>query len=696
MKPLVLRMTAFGPYAKEEVINFNELGDNQLFLIHGQTGGGKTTILDAICFALYGDSSGDERKSESFRSHFAPDDLETSVELDFSIGDNVYRVCRKPKQERPKRRGEGTLEANAEGLLYRLDADGKEEKQLADKISTVTEHVENIIGFHSDQFRQVIVLPQGKFRKLLIASSDDREVILEKLFPTALFKLIQESLKEKASELRKKQNDLRDGQRMRLESKDLDSAEQLKQSIAAAKSGQKELKPKLVQAKKNEAAATKQFLDAEALTESFSELNRLNTIMAGLDGRKAEINSSRKELRAGKGAAGLEDLFNALESSIEDENKATVSLSDAVSEAEEAGEALKDASKAKADAKAREPKLKKFERHINDLKKYRLALKPIRVARGALSKAEAEGNLAAEAEVEAVRLTGSLSRQIKLNDESIEKFRKEAVDAGKLATGIAATKAQVRTLDKIESAVADFNRAEREAGRLKERHADAEAGFKKTKASLEDLRKAWEQGAASRLAEKLEDGSPCSVCGATDHPDPATRADEVPDDSELEAANDAFVSAEEERDAAKSALATAERAVAADKKAVATLKKSLDKKEKRTLTELKNLLIKQEAQQREQENIAEQITDLEEAVKDSKRQLSDAEEAKSKAASDSSKAQAQLASAKTSLKEKLSTIPEKYLDEDLLQSDLESAQVELAGISALVESTATAHADAKV
>ena len=232
MKPLILRMTAFGPYAKEEVIDFNELGDNQLFLIHGQTGGGKTTILDAICFALYGDSSGDERKSESFRSDFASDDLETSVELDFSIGDDVYRVYRKPRQERPKKRGEGTVEANPEGFLYRLDADGNEKKQLADKISTVTEQVVRIIGFHSDQFRQVIVLPQGKFRKLLIASSDEREAILEKLFPTAIFKSIQELLKEKASELRKKQYELQDEQRIRLESKSLDSAEQLKESLA--------------------------------------------------------------------------------------------------------------------------------------------------------------------------------------------------------------------------------------------------------------------------------------------------------------------------------------------------------------------------------------------------------------------------------------------------------------------------------
>ena len=694
MKPLVLRMTAFGPYAKEEVIDFNELGESQLFLIHGQTGGGKTTILDAICFALYGDSSGDERKSESFRSDFAPDDLETSVELDFSIGDDAYRVCRKPRQERPKKRGEGTVEANPEGFLYRLDADGNEKKQLAEKISTVTEQIERIIGFHSEQFRQVIVLPQGKFRKLLIASSDEREAILEKLFPTALFKLIQESLKEKASGLRRKQNELRDEQRIRLESKGLESAAQLKESIATAKNGQRDIKPKLTQAKKIEAAATKQFIDAAALAEHFTELSRLNSIMAGLDGRKAEMKSLRKELKAGRSAAGLEDLFSALKSSVEDENKATSSLSDAVSVAEEAVKSLKEAKKAKLEAESRKPNLKKLEHGISDMQKHQLALEPIKMARQALSTAEAEGNSAAETEDEAVRLTGSLSRQIKLNEESIEAFQKKVIDPGKLATEIAAVTAQVATLEKIESATTNLERAESEAGGIEKSQTAAETGYKTAKANLANLRKAWEQGAASRLAEKLVDGSPCAVCGATDHPDPASKADEVPDDSELEEANDAFVRAEEVRDAAKEVLAKAKRVVSADKRAVSTLKKSLDKKEKRTLAELKRLLITQEALQSEQKKIAAEITDLEDAVKNSKTQLTVAEEAKSKAASEASKAKSQLASAKTSLKEKLGAVPEKYLDEDLLQLDLESAEAESAEINGLIESTAAAYVNA--
>jgi len=256
-------------------------------------------------------------------------------------------VCRKPKQERPSRRGEGTVDANPEGYLYKLDAAGKEQKQLADKISTVTELIENIIGFHSDQFRQVIVLPQGKFRKLLIASSDEREAILEKLFPTAIFRSIQEMLKEKASELGKKQNELQDEQRIRLESKSLDSAEQLKESIATAKSGQKDLKPKLTQAKKRADKATKQFIEAQAIVENFIELNRLNTLMADLDSSKAEMKSLRKDLKAGNSAAGLTDLFSALDSSIKKEKEATDSLSDAVSLAEAAGKALEEAKRAK-------------------------------------------------------------------------------------------------------------------------------------------------------------------------------------------------------------------------------------------------------------------------------------------------------------------------------------------------------------
>ena len=122
MKPHTLKMQAFGPYAGTEVVDFDELGDNRLFLIHGQTGGGKTTILDAICFALYGQSSGGERKSETFRSDHADVEVETEVTLDFSIGEKIYRVQRKPRRSRGFRMTHFAIKSGMHTLHHRMDA----------------------------------------------------------------------------------------------------------------------------------------------------------------------------------------------------------------------------------------------------------------------------------------------------------------------------------------------------------------------------------------------------------------------------------------------------------------------------------------------------------------------------------------------------------------------------------------------
>ena len=194
MRPLTLTMEAFGSYAREQTLDFNELGEHRLFLIHGPTGSGKTTVLDAICFALYGDTTGGERDAKGMRSDFAPPEANTRVALDFALGERVYRVERTPEQMRPKLRGDGfTKQPTTATLWDRTDAAGEEEgRVLASKSGEVTKKVVELLGFRSDQFRQVIVLPQGRFRDLLLANSDDREKILQQLFDTTFYRSVQD------------------------------------------------------------------------------------------------------------------------------------------------------------------------------------------------------------------------------------------------------------------------------------------------------------------------------------------------------------------------------------------------------------------------------------------------------------------------------------------------------------------------
>ena len=165
MRPLKLDIHAFGPYAGQQVIDFSELGEYRFFLIHGPTGSGKTALLDAMCYALYGETSGKVRNGENMRSDYATETEATEVTFDFAVGDSFYRVRRAPRQQTARKRGSGLMEIGESASLFRLGDSGQETAVLAEKTQKVTAEVERILGFRGDQFRQVVLLPQGEFRR---------------------------------------------------------------------------------------------------------------------------------------------------------------------------------------------------------------------------------------------------------------------------------------------------------------------------------------------------------------------------------------------------------------------------------------------------------------------------------------------------------------------------------------------------
>ena len=193
MKPISLTIEAFGPYRDSVTLDFNELQDHSMFLIAGPTGAGKTSILDAMVYALYGEPSGEVRKTDAIRSDFAEPHRMTRVDFSFAIGDAQYRVERLPKQMVAKKRGTGMREQNASATVYEMK-DG-EWKVIATSAAAIRDTIQQIIGFRKDQFLQVVLLPQGEFRKLLVASTSEREELLHTLFRTELYRKLQEALK---------------------------------------------------------------------------------------------------------------------------------------------------------------------------------------------------------------------------------------------------------------------------------------------------------------------------------------------------------------------------------------------------------------------------------------------------------------------------------------------------------------------
>jgi len=309
VKPLRVIMQAFGPYGGRELLDFTELGERRFFLVCGPTGAGKTTVLDAMAFALYGATSGAERDPRDMRSQHAPRDLLTEVEFEFSIGADAYRIARRPQQERPKKVGAGTTTEAQDATLWALD--GAEAKPIAHGWSAVTARVTDLLGFRDEQFRQVVMLPQGRFQELLTAKTPDRERILATLFATGFYGSIERALREAAGDVRKQReiNDVRRADRLR--DAEVGTREELAAAAEAAAAAATEARAAVARAADADAAAqaaldtarrTRALLDAAA--SAAAEL-------AELEGHVGEIGRARTELAAAERAAALADVVAA-------------------------------------------------------------------------------------------------------------------------------------------------------------------------------------------------------------------------------------------------------------------------------------------------------------------------------------------------------------------------------------------------
>ncbi|MBM3301723.1 MAG: SMC family ATPase, partial [Deltaproteobacteria bacterium] len=285
------------------------------FLIHGPTGSGKTTILDAITFALYGECSGSDREVKRIRSDHADPSVLTEVAFDFHLGEEDYRVFRRPEQQRPKKRAEGTTVARARAVLSRrtgLTDDSDEGAILATGWNDVTASVEQLLGFRSDQFRQVVLLPQGQFRRLLLSDSRERQAILEVLFQTEVYRRIEEALKEASREVESSIKDERRRLQFVLEQTQADSAEQLSAELDLARVKLQAVASRVEAAKDREKTLQEQLSRARQAAEKIAELQRSREELSKLEANRAAIDEKRTQLTRATKAAALQAEEKAL------------------------------------------------------------------------------------------------------------------------------------------------------------------------------------------------------------------------------------------------------------------------------------------------------------------------------------------------------------------------------------------------
>ncbi|WP_257311476.1 AAA family ATPase [Geothrix fuzhouensis] len=515
MKPLRLTLEAFGPYAGRQELDFADLGDQSFFLIHGPTGAGKTSILDGISYALYGQTSGGQRETRDLRSHFATADLPTCVTFDFALGGKTYRVERTPEQQVPKQRGGGTKKQLYAAHLWEL-VDGAEVPLATEKPTVVDAKVADLLGFKASQFRQVVLLPQGRFQEFMLAGSAERQAILQTLFQTARYAAIAEALAEEEKTLR--------GSLLTAQAE----ARQLLEQAGVATT--QDLPDRL------EATALRVKERSHEQTEARVAFDRAEAVLR--EGQHLEEALAR---------------VHTLEQEV-------IRLAEA---AESQALALTAATGALAEAERDEPRRGDLRRTIDRLKDLEPRLVALEQARKAT----------AEAARERKQLEDLAKNQTQRRDAArLEATRQKALlqDLRTEAAQLTGREGLLRLASQKRKQRAQFEQAGQELERASltldtaRTHLDAALqAVKQARDHHRDLQERRLAAQAAHLAQNLKPGEPCPVCGSEAHPHPAGPSADQPGESELQ-------QAQARQDAAEAALARAQEAAAARSSALET------------------------------------------------------------------------------------------------------------------------------
>ncbi|MFZ7943556.1 AAA family ATPase [Neobacillus sp. 19] len=572
MKPLKLTMQAFGPYAGREEVDFTQLGNRTMFVISGKTGSGKTTIFDAISYAIYGKASGEDRNGPELRSQFASDDLLTEVSLDFSLRNKVYSITRLPQQLKKKEKGDGYTQLGAKAELYIWDEDGKK-KLLASKISDVEEKIKEIMLIDANQFRQILMIPQGEFRKLLTSDSKDKELILQRLFHTQLYKMVEDKLKDEATELKKSVEDQVQSRNEAIRRIQAETNQELQEYLNAGSENDTIIIP-LLQAeiivmgemleqlnsnykdKLHEQDRLKgQLFEAEAIVKQLQMKEDLKSQKERLETQKDVIVEKVQQVQMAQKAALLakqEELCHRLK---RDADKLTADVQTIKMKIAELDDLAKQQELQLQEELEREDKRQAALAEVNDLAKIKddvysyTSLVKETAVKGAFLKTAKERLQKAEGKA---GQNDEMLKSLQLQKAEIEKGQLTYLENERHVERL---QAELDRFEKYETLLNRHQTAQQNLKLVSARFDNTAARFMDAKALVEDLENKWLHGQASLLASKLKLGEACPVCGSEHHPTPALQLDEsIPSEQDMKAAKEQAAKWEKEKSADEAKL----------------------------------------------------------------------------------------------------------------------------------------------
>lgn len=512
MRPSKITMSAFGPYAGKVTLDMQKLGKSGIYLITGDTGAGKTTIFDAISYALYGEASGNYRENTTLRSKYASADTPTFVELEFEYNNEIYKINRNPEYPRPNKRGEGFTKQSANAELVMPDG------SVITKIKEVSAKVEEIIGINKNQFSQIAMIAQGDFRKLLNCETNERSKIFRKIFKTEPYHNIEIKLSSLFNELKRNREKEKSGIEQYINQLKCNENDTLSLELERAKSGDVLIEDVIKLAGEIINKDTLEYTKTQKNIESINEeIEKINSNI------KLYENQEATKKAYAKASAKLEELKTKRNE-----------CEKAYKSAEAQRERLDDLTRKINLINSKMPKydeLKSLENSIKErTQSFEKSNNLLKLKQQEITLLEKEIDEKSKA-LEEVKGADLLVQKLTVQKEEINK-KAEALK--ELKTEIDRCKTEQKNLKNAQSfaksALDEYGALENEYNQIYIAFFNEQAGI---------------------IADGLKDGEPCPVCGSTSHPNLARKSENAPSQADVESAQNLVKKAQEKADKAR-------------------------------------------------------------------------------------------------------------------------------------------------
>lgn len=512
MRPLKITMSAFGPYAGEVTLDMQKLGKSGIYLITGDTGAGKTTVFDAISYALYGEASGNYRENTTLRSKYASADTPTFVELEFEYNNEIYKINRNPEYPRPNKRGEGFTKQSANAELVMPDG------SVITKIKEVSAKVEEIIGINKNQFSQIAMIAQGDFRKLLNCETNERSKIFRKIFKTEPYHNIEIKLSSLFNELKRNREKEKSGIEQYINQLKCNENDTLSLELERAKSGDVLIEDVIK-------------LAGEIINKDTLEYTKTQKNIESINEEIEKINSNIK-------------LYENQEATKKAYAKASAKLEDLKTKRNECEKAYKS-------AEAQRERLDDLTRKINlinsKMPKY-----------DELKSLENSINERAQSFEKSNNLLKLKQQEIMLLEKEIDEKSKaleEVKGADLLVQKLTVQKEEIsKKAEALKELKTEIDRCKTEQKNLKNAQSFAKSALDEYGALENEYNQiyiAFFNEQAGIIADELKDGEPCPVCGSTSHPNLARKSENAPSQADVESAQNLVKKAQEKADKAR-------------------------------------------------------------------------------------------------------------------------------------------------